>query len=183
MIPRKPVSIRVQARSPITEAGLATLLRAEGFVVAQSEAEHADVMVTDAMPEGAVLPVVCVGPADPAAALRQGARAVTAANATSQELRAAIEAAAAGFLVLYPEDLQQMLHPQPVASDEHLLTDREREVLRLLAEGAANKEIAWRLQISEHTVKFHVSSLMTKLGASSRTEAVTLGLRRGVVLL
>jgi DNA-binding NarL/FixJ family response regulator len=64
-----------------------------------------------------------------------------------------------------------------------VLTAREREVLGLLAEGVGNKEIAWRLHITEHTVKFHVSSLMNKLAAGSRTEAVTQGIRRGYVSL
>jgi DNA-binding NarL/FixJ family response regulator len=63
------------------------------------------------------------------------------------------------------------------------LTPREIEVLRMLAEGDANKAIAWKLGISEHTVKFHVSSIMSKLGAASRTEAAATGIRQGLVLL
>jgi len=63
------------------------------------------------------------------------------------------------------------------------LTPRESEVLQMLANGLANKEIAARLSISEHTVKFHVASILGKLGAGSRTEAVSLGIRRGIVLL
>ena len=64
-----------------------------------------------------------------------------------------------------------------------ILTARELEVLALLAEGASNKVIARRLGISVHTAKFHVASLCGKLGASSRTEAVTLAARRGLILL
>ena len=63
------------------------------------------------------------------------------------------------------------------------LTPREIEVLGMLAEGLGNKEIAWRLQISEHTVKFHVASILSKLDASSRTEAVTVGFRQGLIML
>jgi DNA-binding NarL/FixJ family response regulator len=63
------------------------------------------------------------------------------------------------------------------------LTPREIEVLRLLAEGVGNKEIASRLGLSEHTVKFHVASIMGKLGAESRTEAVTMGIRHGIILI
>ena len=63
------------------------------------------------------------------------------------------------------------------------LTPREREVLDMLAEGLSNKEIAWRLQISEHTVKFHVASVFAKLDVSTRTEAVMQGIRRGLVML
>ena len=62
------------------------------------------------------------------------------------------------------------------------LTPRESEVLQMLASGLGNKEIAAKLAISEHTVKFHVASILGKLGASSRTEAVSLGIRRGLVL-
>jgi len=61
------------------------------------------------------------------------------------------------------------------------ITSRETDVLRMLAEGLVNKDIATRLGISEHTVKFHISSILDKLGASTRTEAVTLGIRRGLI--
>ena len=63
------------------------------------------------------------------------------------------------------------------------LTPREIEVLRLLADGTSNKMIAHRLGISDHTVKFHVTSILTKLNAGSRTEAVTMGVRMGLVYL
>jgi NarL family two-component system response regulator YdfI len=63
------------------------------------------------------------------------------------------------------------------------LSPREIEVLRLMAEGASNKTIAWRLNISEHTVKFHVNSIFSKMGVSTRTEAVMGGLRAGLVPL
>jgi DNA-binding NarL/FixJ family response regulator len=63
------------------------------------------------------------------------------------------------------------------------LTERETQILQLLARGLANKQIAAALGISEHTVKFHVSSIYAKLGATNRTEAVRKGLQRGLVLL
>ncbi len=66
---------------------------------------------------------------------------------------------------------------------DEALTAREREVLELLSRGLPNKLIAHRLQISEHTVKFHVSSIYAKLGASSRTDAVSRGVRRGLITL
>ena len=72
---------------------------------------------------------------------------------------------------------------RPVTDLAEELTPRETEVLQMLANGLANKAIAARLSISEHTVKFHVASILGKLGAGSRTEAVTLGIRRGIVLL
>jgi NarL family two-component system response regulator YdfI len=63
------------------------------------------------------------------------------------------------------------------------LTEREIQILRKLAEGLGNKQIASSLAISEHTVRFHISSILDKLGASGRTEAVTIGIRMGLVLL
>jgi DNA-binding NarL/FixJ family response regulator len=63
------------------------------------------------------------------------------------------------------------------------LTPRESEVLALLADGAANKEIASRLSISEHTAKFHVSSILNKLGATTRTEAVARGYKEGLIVI
>jgi DNA-binding NarL/FixJ family response regulator len=69
------------------------------------------------------------------------------------------------------------------ASDPGPLTAREIEVLRMLADGAANKIIAWQLKISEHTVKFHVAQILAKLNAGTRTEAVTIGIRKGLILV
>ena len=63
------------------------------------------------------------------------------------------------------------------------LTPREREVLEMLASGLSNKEIAWRMKISEHTVKFHVASIFAKLDVSTRTEAVMQGIRKGLVMM
>jgi DNA-binding NarL/FixJ family response regulator len=121
-------------------------------------------------------------------ALRAGVRAVLPREVTPEQLRAALEAAAAGLVVVHPAELETVL-PAPVGSPAALdelpepLTPREREVLQMLATGLANKEIAARLVISEHTVKFHVASILGKLGASTRTEAVSTGIRRGLVLL
>jgi two-component system, NarL family, response regulator YdfI len=121
-------------------------------------------------------------------ALRAGVRAVLPREVTPEQLRAALEAAAAGLLIVHPSELDTVL-PATVGSsapvDELLepLTKREREVLQMLAAGLANKEIAARLAISDHTVKFHVASILGKLGASTRTEAASVGIRRGLVLL
>ncbi len=113
--------------------------------------------------------------------IRAGARAVLPQSASAAEIIAAIEAAAAGLIVFHPDAFEQTDAPHLPADQR--LTAREVEVLRMLSEGHANKEIAWRLGISEHTVKFHVASLFQKLHASSRTEAVTLGVRQGLILL
>jgi two-component system, NarL family, response regulator YdfI len=122
-------------------------------------------------------------------ALRAGVRAVLPRDATGEEIVAAVEAAAAGFIVLQPSDFDSLLPPaaaRPRAASLaplQSLSPREIEVLRMLAEGLGNKEIAWRLGISEHTVKFHINSIFTKLDASSRTEAVTIGIRQGLILI
>jgi DNA-binding NarL/FixJ family response regulator len=128
--------------------------------------------------------------------LRSGVRAVLPRTATGEEILAALEAAAAGLVVIHRDALgaieemrttaREAKHESPVIDGDLLsesLTPREREVLGMIAEGLSNKEIAWRLQISEHTAKFHVSSILAKLDASSRTEAVTQGLRRGLILM
>ena len=121
-------------------------------------------------------------------ALRLGVRALLPRDVSPAEIVAAVDAAARGFAVLDPQDLDSLLSfaaPAPAHGEGETatLTPRELEVLRLIAEGAANKIIAWKLGISEHTVKFHVASLLGKLGASGRTEAVTIGIRKGLVLV
>jgi DNA-binding NarL/FixJ family response regulator len=122
-------------------------------------------------------------------ALRAGVKAVLSTDASGPELIAAIEAAAAGLIALRRDDLAALLparsHVPESASGTLLepLTPREIEVLRLLADGLGNKEIAARLAISEHTAKFHVGSIMGKLGATSRTEAVMLGIRHGLIMI
>ena len=119
-------------------------------------------------------------------ALNGGVRAVLARNASSAEVFAAIEAAAAGLFTIDPADLEILIPAANAVDDEpalEALSAREAEVLALMAEGLANKEIADRLHISEHTVKFHVSSILAKLGAASRTEAVTRGVKDGLLLI
>jgi two-component system, NarL family, response regulator YdfI len=123
-----------------------------------------------------------------AEALRAGVRAILRGDMSPDQIVAGLEAAAAGLIVLHPTEVDAMFPAtepasSPLAELIEPLTPRESEVLQMLASGLANKEIATRLAISEHTVKFHVASILGKLGAASRTEAVTLGIRRGLVLL
>ena len=121
-------------------------------------------------------------------AFRAGVRAVLPRDVTPEQLRAALEAAAAGLVVVHPSGVN-VLVPAPAALTSPArelpepLTPREREVLQMISAGLGNKEIAGRLSISEHTVKFHVASILGKLGASTRTEAVSIGIRHGLVLL
>lgn len=127
------------------------------------------------------------------AALGAGVRAVLPNDISPDQLVAALEAARSGLVVLHPTQSLAPVStngfPRSPARSQALeelaeaLTPRESEVLQMLASGLGNKEIAAKLAISEHTVKFHVASILGKLGATSRTEAVSLGIRRGLILL
>ncbi len=103
-------------------------------------------------------------------------------EATSAQISAAAAALAAGLLVGASSDKRQTEEDADFAILDPL-TERELEVLNLVAEGFSNLEIAKRLGVSRNTVKFHVSSIIGKLGATSRTEAVTVGLRRGLIII
>jgi two-component system, NarL family, response regulator YdfI len=118
-------------------------------------------------------------------ALRSGIRGAISRDATPQEIEGAVNAVASGLVVITPGSLVKLLpDAAPFAEDlAESLTERELEVLDLLAEGLSNKLIAHGLTISEHTVKTHVASIFAKLGASSRTEAVSQAIRRGLVML
>jgi two-component system, NarL family, response regulator YdfI len=122
-----------------------------------------------------------------AEALRAGIGAILPTRVSPEQLVAAMQAATAGLIVMHrgERDSNFLGAPasRPLAELLEPLTRREREVLQMLASGLGNKEIATRLTISEHTVKFHVASILGKLGAASRTEAVALGIRHGLVLL
>ncbi len=142
--------------------------------------------LTDAYPR---VPLVLLG-ADPASdgpGLTAGPIAYLAPDADALTLAAAVRGVALGLTVVDPDlTLAAGFHahgaPQPVAVGAgEPLTAREREVLSLVADGLPNKAIARELGISEHTAKFHVGSLLAKLGAGSRTEAVTLATRRGLL--
>jgi NarL family two-component system response regulator YdfI len=204
--------VLIVAASTVVRAGLESLLgsspalQVAGKVSTLSslqdlDAPEADVVLLDsdgvALPvvlhrEGGALPVVLlIGERETGETMdvvRHGVRGVLPRAAGGDEIVAAIEAVAAGLIVVHP-DVANFFQPQPGAEDrpgmsfEESLTPREVEVLALLAEGAGNKEIARQLRISEHTIKFHVGSILAKLGASSRTEAVTLGVRRGLIML
>jgi len=114
-------------------------------------------------------------------ALQAGARGCLPKSATGVELLQAAESAASGEPILHPgatAALLQQLRGDGLAIS---LTPRESEVLRQVAGGQTNKAIAVRLGISEHTVKFHLGSAMSKLGAASRAEAVAVAIRRGLI--
>jgi DNA-binding NarL/FixJ family response regulator len=123
------------------------------------------------------------------AALKESISAVISRDATLEEIQLALQAAEAGFVLLHPTSIRSLFPENPLAYSNDIgmeefaedLTAREAEVLRLVSTGLGNKEIAGRLTISEHTVKFHISSILSKMRAGSRTEAVSLGIRRGLI--
>ena len=122
--------------------------------------------------------------------LRLDVRGILPQAIGSGEITAAIEAVAMGLIVLHPgfsDELQPALTdlpaPLPAQPATASLTPREMEVLQMIAEGMSNKTIARRLHLSEHTIKFHISSIFSKLQVSSRTEAVIAGTRLGLILL
>jgi NarL family two-component system response regulator YdfI len=119
--------------------------------------------------------------------LRSGVRAILSRESDPDNVLSAIYAVYDGLVLLSTataESLAAVYGDQPLEVEDEMfeeVTSRETDVLRMLAEGLVNKDIAARLGISEHTVKFHISSILDKLGASTRTEAVTLGIRRGLI--
>jgi len=119
--------------------------------------------------------------------LRSGVRAILSRDSDPDDILSAIYAAYDGLVLLSTltaETLAAVYGDQPLEVEDEFseeITSRETEVLRMLAKGLVNRDIALRLGISEHTVKFHISSILDKLGASTRTEAVALGIRRGLI--
>jgi DNA-binding NarL/FixJ family response regulator len=199
-MPDEPRRILIGSASAVVRAGLEALLGANLSLSVSSrplnqldlDALQPEVILLDLdLPEeahllqlagGIPLVVLCEEPLE---ALRLGARAVLPPTADAAEILCAVEAAALGLVILHPDTLETLIPllptgPRPASQS---LTPREIEVLGMLAEGLGNKNIARHLGISEHTVKFHIGSLFTKLNASSRTEAVTLGARQGLIML
>jgi DNA-binding NarL/FixJ family response regulator len=118
-----------------------------------------------------------------------GVKAILPIDVTADELILTVEAISVGLIVLHPDVSDALLQELPSSSGSELppnlvdtpLTPRELELLQLLATGLGNKAIARQMNISEHTAKFHISSIFCKLNASSRTEAVMLGMRLGLI--
>ncbi|PWC31936.1 response regulator transcription factor [Azospirillum sp. TSO22-1] len=202
--------VTVVAGNPVMRAGLDSILRAQGFETdavsepaavarlfggdapdaALPDAVLIDAVAADADAVGKLLDALPTHTAvvlldtrgEAAWALHDGGRALLPPTATAEEIVTALRAAAAGLIVVHPA-LAAPRHAAPSPADASVLTARELEILGLLAEGIGNKSIARRLDISEHTVKFHLSSILAKLGARSRTEAVMLAARLGLVML
>jgi DNA-binding NarL/FixJ family response regulator len=204
------IRVLIKASSPVVKSRLAGLLRshpqiqivegtARDFDFSSENDVQPDVVLAtadgDESPFAEIersagetpLILLASGREERADALRHGVRAVLPSQVTGPQLVAAIEAVAVGLGVFDPDEIEQLVPLRSVneAPGQLLeaLTPREIQVLRAMAEGLGNKEIAAQLGISENTVKFHVGSVMGKLGAGSRTEAVMLGIRHGLVLL
>ncbi len=194
--------VAVVAAAPALRAGLGALLAADPGLQPVALDDFAlvsdvpDAIVIDyslGEPETAAglagalptTPLILIG-ADPATdgpGLAAAPVAYLPMEIEAAPLAAAVRAVAAGLIVLDPvvAGSTRAQAETPVSADSDLLTARELEVLHLVAEGYPNKSIAHELGISEHTAKFHVGSLLGKLGAASRTEAVTIATRRGIL--
>ncbi|MDP8907536.1 MAG: LuxR C-terminal-related transcriptional regulator [Chloroflexota bacterium] len=178
------IDMRVVERSPaaLLTGDMPTGADASVLVVDRSglEADLASILARTAAMDG--LPILWIGAGDvPSTTEGAGGRLAPAADRAT--LVAAVRAVAAGLWVVDPK-LPATAAARPVPSaGEDPLSPREHEVLALVAAGHPNKTIARTLGISEHTVKFHVSALLSKLNATSRTEAVTLATRRGLLSL
>jgi two-component system nitrate/nitrite response regulator NarL len=201
------IRVAILSGFPSVRAGLAVLLGADRDlevsaldpVIHPVDSTEADVIVIDESGlDGATellrtywgtTPLVLIG-AEPRAewpSLGTSPVAFLSEDADSRELIAAVRAVASGLMVVDPEIAAASgLRWRGAAAIDPMgesLTPREIEVLRLVADGLPNKTIAHQLGISEHTVKFHVGSLLAKLDAASRTEAVTIATRRGLLAI
>ena len=133
------------------------------------------------------IPVVLISSRPAAPFVNSPVRAWLATESRIEEIASAIKAAAADLYVLSPDQARAWIRvPAGLENGGALveeLTSREMQVLGMLADGLANKEIASMLGISENTVKYHVAQLLAKLDASTRTEAVSIGIRRGLITI
>ena len=208
-----PATVAARAAAPSASASPALQGDTPDVILADldgtADVETVDAWLATLQPRGGL---VLIGPADldarRGAAGQQAARLLAEAaqtteerglafgalrrDATPEEIVAALSAVGSGLVALdrrlareifaAPDRLPVTAPERPALADE-TLTAREREVLQLVAEGLPNKLIAQRLRITEHTAKFRVSAILTKLGAASRTEAVTLAAHRGLLVL
>jgi two-component system, NarL family, nitrate/nitrite response regulator NarL len=193
-----PIKVALLTDDPLLRAGLSSLLAQNG-AISVVDREGAEVALWDAGVEpGKALsrlaelksidmPVVAVvdNHAHVAPALAAGARGVVLRDQVGPGIHAALTAVRSGLTVMDTALASTLVPSQPVREPKGRgeLTERERQVVQLLAEGLSNKLIADRLGISDHTAKFHVNGVMMKLGASTRTEAVVEAMRRGLIKL
>ncbi len=207
---RESLRVLIVGQDPLARSGLSSLLSSEGSmqIVGQTAApeEHLlsaatsnpDVLLWDLGqdPRSSLerlkaygdrgIPILVLTPDESSAidALSSGARGAAFRDVRPEALFAALRALSRGMVVVDENLASAVLRPRMSASPPaEPLTARELEVLQLLAQGLANKQIGDRLGISEHTAKFHVNAIIGKLGAQTRTEAVVHAVRLGLVLL
>jgi DNA-binding NarL/FixJ family response regulator len=190
------IRVLLEVSSPALRAGLSALLSSDRTIKVLNDSmqddSEADVIVTsashasfsdnglDSVSSAAIL-FLNGGPPN-VREMRRSARVwgILPADASAEELSAAVHALSQGLIV---GTSQLLFETESEPQTRGPLTEREAEVLGLLSRGLANKQIAAALGISEHTVKFHVSSIYTKLNVTNRTEAVREGLRGGWIVL
>ena len=186
------IRVLIVAKSEAESAELAELMAEDDRIEVVSA--DPDVVLMAGIPTALAGPfdaptVVLTGDAPYAESYGNAVRAHLPADATASEVLAAVAAVGQGLVVLTQAQAERLLPARPPRQGlprdlprlVEALTPREVEVLRLMGDGLVNKEIADRLGISEHTAKFHVASILGKLQASSRTDAVAQGMRRGLI--
>ena len=196
-----PLRVVVQGDSSLINALAADsdrliLSSVETNLEVSARVSQADVLVVDTSVDSAsalqaiktleydrpVLALVAAGQGNEA--LEAGAAGVIRRSRSAAAIAAAVEALHNGLAVLEPEAVRpvaSVVHAVRENKDDHILTPRESEVLALLADGLSNKGIAARLGISEHTAKFHVNSILQKMGAQKRVDAVVRAAKRGLL--
>jgi DNA-binding CsgD family transcriptional regulator len=166
LVPTGRLRVAVHAVDLPRHAALTRMVAEAGHIVVGAQ-DAADVVLADGdCPPGEIRPVVILGGAD------HDLPGLLSRDADASQIDAAIRAVSAGLIVRSPDAMDTGFGAMRETDGHALLTPRELEVLAALAEGMTNKAIARRLNISLHTVKFHVESLFRKLGARTRTEAV-----------
>jgi DNA-binding NarL/FixJ family response regulator len=204
------IRVAVAATSAVRRVGLESIVRSHldfqlagsfgsvASLVSFSQGTELDVIVIDSdsiqnlfhepMSDAAIVLLTAVSDARSISRLlRNRVRAILSRESDPDDVISAIYAAQDGLVLLSAPAAESLAAvyddraPVVETGSSEPITSRETDVLRMLAEGLVNKDIATRLGISEHTVKFHISSILDKLGASTRTEAVALGIRRGLI--
>jgi len=195
--------VLVVAEDPIVRSALLGLLSGQSFEVqgaspAAVDEAQADVLVWDLGSDariavdrlreledaGAQVIALLPSGAPAAAAFAAGAHGLLLREgASARVLSAAVNAVQAGLVVVDPALASSVMPTRDRTPLAEELTAREQQVLQHLSEGLANKEIAAKMHISDHTVKFHVNAILAKLGVTSRTEAVVQAAKRGLVIL
>ena len=188
---RNGITVELGIEDRLLADRIETMLHDLGVDLTDPDSDAALIAITDILPDAEThQPVILLADdVDPLAALRAGVAGVLPKSAEIADLRIALDAALRG-LAIAPLRMIDHAGPDTVEPFDDLetagsiaLTSREVEVLALLAEGASNKGIARRLDISVHTAKFHVASILHKLDATGRTDAVAHAARLGAIQL